>query len=143
MSSRLAARLEEELRALPNVTWHGFLPHERLREVYSRASVLVCTSEAEGFPNVFLEAWGHGVATVSTVDPDGLIRANQLGDVAAGYEDLRRLLEGVRAEPAAWRERGRRAAAYVRAHHAPAASAEALDDVLRELLPASSTGTRP
>ncbi len=138
VSSPLAARIEDQLRSLPNVTWHGFLPHDRLQEVYSRATVLVCTSESEGFPNVFLEAWGHGVATVSTVDPDGLIAAHQLGGVASSYEDLRRLVGQVWARPAVWRERGRRAAAYVRAHHAPAAAAATLDRVLRELLPGSS-----
>jgi len=141
VSSPLGARIEDQLRSLPNVTWHGFLPHDRLQEVYSRATVLVCTSESEGFPNVFLEAWGHGVATVSTVDPDGLITAHQLGGVASSYEDLRRLVGQAWAEPAVWRERGRRAAAYVRANHAPAASAATLDRVLRELLPGSSTGT--
>ena len=133
VSSPLAARIGDQLRSLPNVTWHGFLPHDRLQEVYSRATLLVCTSESEGFPNVFLEAWGHGVATVSTVDPDGVIAAHRLGGVAASYEDLRRLVEQARAEPAVWRERGCRAAAFVRAHHTPAASAAALDRVLREL----------
>jgi glycosyltransferase involved in cell wall biosynthesis len=138
VSSRLSARVEDQLRSLPNVTWHGFLPHDRLQEVYPRATVLVCTSESEGFPNVFLEAWGHGVATVSTVDPDGLITAHQLGGVASSYEGLRRLMGEVCAEPAAWRERGRRAAAYVRANHAPAAAAATLDRILRELLSGSS-----
>ncbi len=133
VSSSFAARVADQLRSLANVTWHGFLPHDRLQEVYSRAALLVCTSESEGFPNVFLEAWGHGVATVSTVDPDGVITAQQLGGVATSYEDLRRLVERARAEPAVWRERGRRAAAYVRAHHGPGASAAALDGVLRDL----------
>jgi glycosyltransferase involved in cell wall biosynthesis len=139
-SSPFASRIGEQLRSLPNVTWHGLLRHDRLQEVYARATVLVCTSESEGFPNVFLEAWGHGVPTVSTVDPDGLIGEHRLGGVGASYEELQKEVERALADPDVCREQGRRAAAYVRANHAPAASAAALDGVLRTLLPRSPTG---
>jgi glycosyltransferase involved in cell wall biosynthesis len=132
-ASPLATGIANALRSLPNVTWHGFLSHDRLQEVYSRATFLVCTSKSEGFPNVFLEAWGQGVATVSTVDPDGLIKAHGLGSVASRYEDLLRLVDQACADPAQWRERGREAADYVRANHAPAASARAFKLLLREL----------
>jgi glycosyltransferase involved in cell wall biosynthesis len=135
----MVADIEGKLRSLPNVAWRGFLPHEQLQEVYRRTAILLCTSESEGFPNVFLEAWGHGVPTLSTVDPDGLIAAHALGEVAPTYEGLRRALARVDADRPEWRERGRRAAVYVRANHAPAASAAALEGVLRGLTSSSAT----
>jgi len=144
VGSAHAARIAAELSAQPNVAWHGYLPHHRLAEVYSRAAVLVCTSESEGFPNVFLEAWGQAVPTLSTVDPDGLIAQHRLGGVASSYEELRTALAEALGEGAPWRERGRRAAAYVRAQHAPAASAQALSALLRELVSRAGSGaSRP
>ena len=128
-----AATIENELRSLPNVTWHGFVPPDRLDEMYSRAAVLVCTSESEGFPNVFLEAWGHAVPTLSTLDPDNLIATHGLGGVATTYEELRAALAGALAPGRPWHKRGQQAAAYVRIHHTPAASAAALSRLLLEL----------
>jgi glycosyltransferase involved in cell wall biosynthesis len=43
---------------------------------------LLSTSEGEGFPSVFLEAWAHGTPVASlTVNPDRLITRKGLGVV--------------------------------------------------------------
>ncbi len=78
---------------LVNVSLHGYVPHADVAKWYEGAGVLVCTSEAEGFPNTFLEAWSRGVPVVSTVDPDDLIVKHGLGVVA---EDAGGLGQGVR-----------------------------------------------
>lgn len=67
---------------LSNVTVHGRVPWEEMPRLYRDAWLLCCTSEYEGFPNTFLEAWSHGVPVVSTVDPDGLIKRQNLGEIA-------------------------------------------------------------
>jgi glycosyltransferase involved in cell wall biosynthesis len=75
------------LRALPNVTYLGQVPPDRCREVVSNASVLLSTSDEEGFPNTFLEAWSNGTPVVSLhVDPDGVIEQKGLGTVSRGVE---------------------------------------------------------
>jgi glycosyltransferase involved in cell wall biosynthesis len=73
---------------LPNVRVHGRISPEKMADFYSSTACLVCTSEYEGFPNTFLEAWSRGLPIVSTFDPDGLIRAKRMGLVATDIEGL-------------------------------------------------------
>jgi glycosyltransferase involved in cell wall biosynthesis len=119
-----------QLRSLANVTWHGYLPHHRMREVYRDTHVLLCTSESEGFPNVFLEAWACGLGVVTTVDPDGVVTAFRTGEVAGTYDDLRRLLLTLGQRQPFWEAAGRRGQQYVNRHHGLGATADALVEVL-------------
>jgi glycosyltransferase involved in cell wall biosynthesis len=47
------------------------VPRGGVRRISENAACLCSTSDVEGFPNTFLEAWSHGVPVVSTIDPDG------------------------------------------------------------------------
>ena len=82
--------------ALPNVTVHGRLSRETVAKRYGSAACLISTSDFEGFPNTFLEAWSHALPIVSRFDPDGLIASKQLGligsDAASLAQALKRLL---------------------------------------------------
>lgn len=84
--SEYVRALENRARSLPNLTLHGPVSDAALDEQYRAATALVCTSEMEGVPTTFLEAWARGVPVVSTVDPDGMIAANDLGSVTAPGE---------------------------------------------------------
>jgi glycosyltransferase involved in cell wall biosynthesis len=78
-----SSAIVREARNRPNVTLHGRASRGEMDAHYRRASVLLCTSDREGFPNTFIEAWSHGVPVVSTHDPDGTIARLGLGAVAA------------------------------------------------------------
>ena len=80
--------LLERARRQGNVTLHGHVGRDRMPEFFRTASVLCCTSEYEGFPNTFLEAWSYGVPVVSTVDPDGLVSEKGIGIFAAHPADV-------------------------------------------------------
>jgi glycosyltransferase involved in cell wall biosynthesis len=63
------ARLEHEAAALGLrgvISFSGFVPYARLREVYARASALLLTSRSEGFGRVLVEAASQGTPAVST-----------------------------------------------------------------------------
>jgi glycosyltransferase involved in cell wall biosynthesis len=62
-----------------NVSFHGRLSYWNAGDLYSRAKVLVNTSDIEGFPNSYLQAWIRGVPVVTLIDPDGVIDREGLG----------------------------------------------------------------
>lgn len=73
---------------IPNLKIYGGMDRESLEEMYKKADCLCCTSEYEGFPNTFLEAWSHGLPIVSTFDPDKIVERNGLGCIAITGEDI-------------------------------------------------------
>jgi glycosyltransferase involved in cell wall biosynthesis len=78
-------RLYQKLRGFPNVHLMGKLSHEETIIEISLSKALISTSPMEGFPNIFIEAWGSGVPVLSLfVDPGGVIMKEGLGFVANG-----------------------------------------------------------
>ena len=85
---RYGARIVDALRKLPNVDYRGQVAPDQAHETIANASLLLCTSEVEGFPNVFLEAWASGTPVVSLmVDPDRVIARKKLGVVSSNVEN--------------------------------------------------------
>ena len=81
-------------------TWLVDLPFEEALSWFDRASVLVCTSESEGFPNTFVQAWSRGVPVVSLdVDPNDFIVKHRLGRKVRSLEEVRTAVLGVIADP--------------------------------------------
>jgi glycosyltransferase involved in cell wall biosynthesis len=92
-------RIVSELRSLPNVEYLGHVSPQQSLEIIGNATALLSTSDQEGFPNTFLEAWSAGTPVVTLrVDPGGMIRERGLGFVSGGVDralvDIRRLLNG-------------------------------------------------
>ena len=72
-----------------NIEYIGAIDAERAMSEYEDAYLLVNTSESEGFPNTFVEAWAHGVPVVSiNVDPDDLIKTHGLGLHSGTFERM-------------------------------------------------------
>lgn len=55
---------------------------------FSKAKIFVCSSEYEGLPNTFLQAWSYNIPVISTVDPNDMIKNNGLGIACSDDEDL-------------------------------------------------------
>jgi glycosyltransferase involved in cell wall biosynthesis len=107
----------EEAGGVGNVTIYGGVPRAGLSEFYRRAACLCCTSDYEGFPNTFLEAWSYGLPVVSTFDPDGLIVSMGMGVSAAGVDELAAGLCGLLISPERWREASANARQYYLDNH--------------------------
>lgn len=109
-------RLYRQLADFSNVKLMGKLSHADTINEISRSRALISTSPMEGFPNIFIEAWGCGVPVLSLyVDPGDVIKREGLGYVANGNLDL--LIETMpslnRSE-----EFSHKARTYVQTHHA-------------------------
>ena len=70
---------------LSNLSFHEKVPYHEIQTYYDRAKLLVSTSEAEGFPNVMIQA-AQGCAGILSLDldPDGLIQTFKAGFCASG-----------------------------------------------------------
>lgn len=72
-SENLYRDIREAVAAASNVVFHGPLSYWDANVLYGRARVLVNTSDVEGFPNSYLQAWIRGVPVVTLIDPLSLI----------------------------------------------------------------------
>lgn len=111
-------RIQEAIRSLPNVDYRGYVTPEEADRVIAESSVVLCTSDEEGFPNTFLQAWSAGTPVVSLgVDPDRILEREGLGVVSQGVEAAATQLAALIDSRSLREEMGQRARRYVaRAH---------------------------
>jgi glycosyltransferase involved in cell wall biosynthesis len=76
-------------QTLSNLIFRERVPYSEIQERYDRARFLASTSEAEGFPNVMIQAAQGGAGILSLeLDPDGLIETFGAGFSAGGDFEL-------------------------------------------------------
>ena len=131
--SAYEARLRDEGARIANVRMHGRVPHAQVGRFYDVADALLCTSQWEGFPNTFLEAWSRGIPTVSTVEPDDVISRHRLGAVAADAPGLASALRRLLDDEDGRRDCGRRAREHFNANHGVERAVDAYLDLIEEL----------
>jgi glycosyltransferase involved in cell wall biosynthesis len=139
-SVALTRELQQRASLLPNVRWCGAVPREQMPEFYRGAACLCCTSMHEGFPNIFIEAWSHGVPVVTTFDPDGLVTRLNLGGAATDVSGLAREISRLTSDAEGWRACSRRAREYYVAHHRVDAAMERFQTEFDRLLVKEGTG---
>ena len=98
----LFSQTRRDSAQLPNLLFHGRVPYHDVNDYYERARVFVNTSDSEGFPNSYLQAWRRGVPTVSFFDPDGLIRSRGLGHTARSLDDMAEAVDRFAQRSEAW-----------------------------------------
>lgn len=78
--------------SLLNVTFLGGISFAKSEELFGSAKILICTSEYEGFPNTFLQAWSRNIPIISTVNPNMCITDKELGIIVKNEFELKRSL---------------------------------------------------
>lgn len=92
------SRVRDRADSLANVTYEGFVPPDEMATYFSRALALVNTSDYEGFPNTFLEAWRYETPVVSLFhELDGVLDDRGIGFQSGSQDrlttDVRRIVE--------------------------------------------------
>lgn len=125
------AEIVEALKCLPNVEYLGQVTPDRAHDVIAEASALLCTSEGEGFPNTFLQAWANGTPTVTlAIDPDYNVERRRLGCVSDGWENAIRDLSLLLDSPEVREDMGHRARCYVMKNHSDAVVTRVFEQAL-------------
>lgn len=108
-------QIKAEAATVPNLEFLGYLPFDVAEEHFDHASVFVNTSEFEGFPNTFLQAWSRGIPTVSTFDPNVSEQGVfwKVGDVTEAITAIRELVCNQEASA----KYASHSLAYFSAHH--------------------------
>nr|PZN61587.1 MAG: hypothetical protein DIU62_13230 [Pseudomonadota bacterium] len=109
----LYADIERRAAALPHLTFHGPVPYHQVNGFYERARVFVNTSDSEGFPNSYLQAWARGVPVVAFFDPDGVIAREGLGRAVRGLAEMQQAVRELAGNPAAWQAASQRCRAFM------------------------------
>lgn len=98
----LHRRMQAAAASLANLTLHGRLPYAQANDLHGRARVLLNTSDTEGFPNTYLQAWIRGVPVVTLIDPDRVIEREGLGIAVRTPEQLPGAIASLLASRPAW-----------------------------------------
>lgn len=129
-------RVMEALRTLPNIEFLGKVAPEKSLQVIAEAALLLSTSDEEGFPSTFLEAWASGTPVVSLkVDPDGIIKQAGLGTVPGTIENTIVDIKAFLDAPQLRDELAVRARRYVTENHSAAAVVRVFEQALQRVQP--------
>jgi glycosyltransferase involved in cell wall biosynthesis len=123
MEPRYFESMKEKAEALSNVQFHGSVLYEKVGELFERARVFVNTSETEGFPNTFLQAWGRGTPVVTFLDPGGVIAREGLGRAVANLAAMQEAVAALATDPALWDAASARCRRYMDREYAPGEAA--------------------
>jgi len=109
--------VKQQANTVPNLAFKGFIPYSEINSVFDGAAVFVCTSEAEGFPNTFLQAWSRGIPVVSYFDTGYRPNGAPVEHLVASLEQAKETLSGLLSSNDKWSFEGERAKCHFQITH--------------------------
>ncbi|MEN6548507.1 MAG: glycosyltransferase family 4 protein [Armatimonadia bacterium] len=131
-------QLQEAAAETPNVDLLGWLKVAEVEDLIGRAWACLCTSQMEGFPNVYLMAWGRETPLITSFPAGGLAErsgASFIGDSPAALAEAARRLV---AEEPLRRKMGHTGRQYALSNHSRDAVGDRYDASLSAMLGASA-----
>lgn len=137
---RLLDHIRMEAATLPNLEMTGFVHYQDVEQHFDDASLLVNTSESEGFPNTFLQAWSRGIPTLSFFDPAARWRQHAVGEIVSSLDDLVKRTQSLMSDVERWRLASSVCREHFTAHHSVDRAVDAYEAVFDRL--GASAGAR-
>jgi glycosyltransferase involved in cell wall biosynthesis len=109
--------IKAQCEELPNVFFFGPLSFKETNSLVSESKLVACTSEFEGFPNTFLQAWAYSIPVVSTVNPSSVITNHNLGIVVNDCEEFNRAIIRLLSDVESYQDKVRCIDRYFGVHH--------------------------
>lgn len=113
VDQELYKQISARAATMSNVTFYGRVPYCEVGSLYDRCKVFVNTSDLEGFPNTYLQAWIRGTPVVAAFDPDGIIEREKLGRGVKDLGAMRQILSTYLEDPQKWQEVSQRCLDYM------------------------------
>jgi len=129
-SETLYREVEAQAGVVPNLDFLGAVSYDMVNRYFSRSRIFVNTSDWEGFPNSFLQAWVRGVPVISFFDPDGLIAGSGLGAVPADLASMAQVARELLRDEDVHSTVAQRSRKFVIDHYSPAAVAKLYEKLL-------------
>ncbi len=109
----LYQEIKQQAATVPNLMFHGPVPYHEVNGFYERSRVFINTSESEGFPNSYLQAWRRGTPTVAFFDPDRVIANFGLGRNVSSLQEMSAEVARLAMSSSAWADVSTRCQAFM------------------------------
>lgn len=111
--------LRDRVKTIPNLCFIEHVPFTESDGYFRRSKLLAGTSDAEGFPNTYIQACIAGTPIVSyKVDPGGFLERTGSGLVAGGdFGRFAKDAEDLLRNPVGWRQASKKARSYASETH--------------------------
>ncbi len=119
----LFSSLKQQAFINDNLHVLGHVPFSEIDSYFAAADIFLNTSDAEGFPNTFLQAWANRAPVVSRqVDPYEILTSQDIGRIADGsLEDLQTHIRELATDENLRTDLAKRGQTYLRENHTVAA----------------------
>lgn len=109
--------LQEAAKKIPNLELKGFLPLAETERCFNRARVFLNTSEYEGFPNTFLQAWSRAIPSVGFIDTGSRYQGEPVYDSVDEVSQATWKLDRLMRDDAHWQQMAQRCQSFFRGTH--------------------------
>jgi glycosyltransferase involved in cell wall biosynthesis len=116
-AARFFEKVKVQADSRSNVTFHGAVAYRAVSAFYDRARILVNTSDVEGFPNTYLQAWASGTPVVAFFDPDGVIAREGLGAAVRTAQEMSEAVKRLTGNESEWQATRQRCLAFIERHY--------------------------
>lgn len=119
---------------LSNVEFTGFVPYAEVGTHFDQARVFINTSDFEGFPNTFLQAWARGIPTVSFFDCGARLDGRPVGFICPDYAEMRKAVRLLGEDDNLWEQESCRARIYFENNHSVTEAVQRYDRLFQSVL---------